>query len=116
MINKDTTFEGTKLKYLLEIEATGFNMETDDFNVTLKRGGKELHFEKADLVVEPYNEVDPETNISTEKHHYYVCFDSAYFGPGAITVVVTMYVPDNAFDDGFRTIVDKFNLVNVLAV
>ncbi len=114
MNNRDTTFEGTELKYLLEIEATGFNMETDDFNVTLKRGDKELHFEKADLVVEPYTEIV--NNVSIEKHHYYVCFDSAYFGPGGIKVVVTMYVPDDAFDDGYRTIVDAFNLINVLGV
>lgn len=59
MNNREHTFEGTELKYLLEIEAIGFDMETDDFNVTLKRGIKELHFEKADFVIEPYSDVDP---------------------------------------------------------
>ena len=116
MINRDTTFKGTMLKYLLTITVPGFSMETDDFNVTLKRGDKQLHFEKADLVVEPYNEVDPETNISTEKHRYYVCFDSEFFGPGVITVIINAFAPDHDFEGGFRREVDKFTLINVLDV
>ncbi|MBR4758347.1 MAG: hypothetical protein IK084_06020 [Bacteroidaceae bacterium] len=114
MINRDTTFDGTKLKYLLDIKATGFEMDRDDFDVLLRRGEKSLLLHKSDLVVKPVTVV--ENNVSIEKHEYYVCFDSHYFGPGTITVIVTMQVPDADFPDGFRTIVDKFGLINVLAV
>ena len=112
----NTAFNGTDLKYLLEIQATGFDMETDDFEVTLKKGQKTLVIKKEDMPVESYYDTDPATNISTEKHNYYVCFDSSYFGSGPITAVVTAYVPDVDFDGGIRKLVDKFELVNVLAV
>lgn len=111
---QDNAFIGTELKYLLEIEASGFDMDTDYFEVLLKRGSKQLVFHREDLAVETYIEIVD--NISVEKHHYYVCFDSEYFGAGLITVVVTAHVPDSDFDDGIRKIVDKFNLVNIQSV
>lgn len=107
----EKTFEGTELKYLLEIESSGFNMETDYFEITLRRGEKELKFKRDDLVAEPYTVVVD--NISIEKHHYYVCFDTAYFGPGPITAIVVALVPDSDFAAGTRKIVDKFLLTNV---
>lgn len=111
---KEQAFNGTMLKYLLEITASGFDMDRDDFEVALKRGTKSLTFRKEDLAVETYTEVID--NVSVEKHHYYVCFDSSYFGNGTIVVVVTAWVPDSDFDGGVRRIVDKFDLINVLAV
>ena len=111
MTVQDNAFIGTELKYLLEISASGFDMDRDDFEITLKRGSKSLNLKKSDLVVEDYTVV--EDNISITKHHYYVCFDSAYFGSGIIAAIITAYVPDEDFDDGFRTEVDKFDLVNV---
>lgn len=111
---QDNAFNTSDLKYLLEINAVGFSMDTDDFDVVLKRGSKTLIFNKADLVVEPYTVV--ENNITIEKNHYYVCFPSDYFGPGDVTVVITARVPDTDFEAGYRREVDKFNLVNVKAI
>lgn len=111
---QDNAFNTSDRKYLLEINAVGFSMDTDDFDVVLKRGSKSLIFHKDDLVVEPYTVV--ENNITIEKNHYYVCFATDDFGPGDVTVVVTAYVPDTDFDSGFRREVDKFNLVNVKAI
>lgn len=108
---QDNSFNTADRKYLLEINATGFSMETDEFEVVLKRGSKTKTFRKEDLVAEPYTVV--ENNISIEKHHYYVCFATDYFGPGEIAVVITAYVPDSDFESGYRREVDKFNLTNV---
>lgn len=102
------------LKYLLEITASGFDMDRDDFEVTLKRGSKSLTIRKEDFVVEEYSVI--ENNISIVKHHYYLCFDSTYFGVGVLEAVVTAWIPDSDFEGGYMRIVDKFNLVNVLAV
>ena len=111
---QDSAFSTSDRKYLLEINAVGFSMDTDNFDVVLKRGSKSLILHKSDLVVEPYTVV--ENNITIEKNHYYVCFATDYFGPGDVTVVVTAYVPDTDFESGFRREVDKFNLVNVKAI
>jgi len=96
-------FVGTELKFRIEIEAGGFSMVNDNFTVTIKRGSKQRVFEKADLAR------DAEDN-------FYVCFDSAEFGGGMIQAVITAYVPDAAFPDGFRTEVYAMDLVNVKRV
>ena len=111
---QDSTFNTSDRKYLLEVDAVGFDMETDDFDVVLKRGSKTLTFKKEDLVVEPYTVY--ENNISIEKHHYYVCFATDYFGPGDIIVIITAYVPDTDFEAGYRREVDRFTLTNVKAL
>ena len=96
-------FVGTELKFRIEIEAGGFSMVNDNFTVTIKRGSKQRVFEKADLAR------DADDN-------FYVCFDSAEFGGGMIQAVITAYVPDAAFPDGFRTEVYAMDLVNVKRV
>ena len=111
---QDSAFNTADRKYLLEINVTGFSMDTDDFDVFLKRGSKTLLLHKDDLPKEPYTVI--ENNISIERNHYYVCFATDYFGPGDITVVITAYVPDLDFESGFRREVDKFTLTNVKAI
>lgn len=96
----EKAFIGTELKFLIKIDAGGFSMADDDFTVTIKRGSTQKVFAKADLVR------DVEDN-------FYVCFDSAEFGSGMIQAVVTAYVPDSSFPDGFRTEVFLMDLVNV---
>lgn len=111
---QDNAFNTSDRKYLLEINAIGFSMDTDNFDVVLKRGSKSLIFHKEDLVVETYTVV--ENNITIDRNHYYVCFATDYFGPGDITVVITAYVPDTDFESGYRREVDKFTLTNVKAI
>lgn len=92
------TYIGTELKYAITITSPGFDMGKDNFEVTLKRGSKSLHFTKDDLVVD-------------EDGQYYVCFDSADLGTGMVAAVITAYVPDDDFPDGLRTEVYKMDLV-----
>ncbi len=93
----DRAFLGTELKFIVEITASGFSMEHDDFNILLKRGNKQRLFEKSDLV---YSDGD-----------YYLCCDTAEFGIGTIQAVITAYVPDLDFPDGLRTEVYKLDLI-----
>lgn len=96
----DKIFVGTELKFKIDIEAEGFSMENDDFNVVIQRRNVKKTFQKSDLVN------DGEGN-------YYVCFDTAEFGVGTISAVVTAYVPDTDFPDGLRTEVYAMDLVNI---
>jgi hypothetical protein len=97
---EDEAFLGTEKKYLLEIKSAGFDMETDDFNVTIKRGANVITLKKEDLVQ------DHEGN-------FYITFDTSDLGTGVASVTVTAYVPDSDFPDGLRTEVEKFNLVRI---
>jgi len=99
----DKIYNGTEVKFLLEILVSGFSMDDDDFEVVLKRGEqKELLLTKGDLLCDDKN--------------WYVAFDTAYFGPGVISCIVKAFVPDEDFEDGLRTEVIKFDLIQNLRV
>ena len=102
---KDKIFQGTEVKYLVEITASGFSMHDDDFNITLRRGNKERTFQKNELIEEMV------IVEGQEKYNYYLCFDTAEFGTGVIVCIVRAFVPDTDFPDGLRTEVDKFDLL-----
>lgn len=99
----DSAFFGTELKFIIEINADGFSMADDDFNITLKRGAFTKVFQKGDLVQD-------------EEDKFYLCFDSAEFGKGMISAIITAYVPDDDFDDGLRTEVQKIDLIRIDSV
>ena len=110
---KDKAYLGNKLKYLVNIQSDGFNMDEDDFEITLKRSGYTRTFQKSDLVVETYVDTSGETPV--ERHLYYLCFDSEEFGKGLIQAITQAYVPDNDFDGGIREEIDKTNLINIIS-
>lgn len=89
---------GTEYTYALNITAPGFSMIENDFKVVLKCGNKSITLEKRDLVRD-------------QEDNFYLCFDSSLLGPGAIYAIVTAYIPDPNFEDGFRTEVVKLNLI-----
>lgn len=98
-MNEDMAYIGTELKYLVTIESPGFSMADDQFEITVKRGTKELNFTKSDLVLRDGN--------------YYLCFDTTDLGTGEVTAIVTAHVPDVDFPDNLRTEVHKVELTKV---
>lgn len=97
---EEHTYLGTELKYLLEIEAEGFSMMANNFEVEVTCGSKKLHFNRSDLVLD-----------SSGK--WYVCFNTSQLGAGKLFAKVTAYVPDDAFEDGIRTEVERVELIPV---
>ena len=93
---------GTKLKYVVEITADGFSMMDDNFTITLKSGQVVKEYTKSQLV-------------QGDDDKFYLCFDTKDFGRGLIKATVTAYVPDEYFEDGYRTEIEKINLINVNA-
>ena len=82
-------YKGTEVKFLIELECEGFDITRDDFNVEVVRGSTSQVLQKADM---PHDD-----------DGYYLCFDTADFGTGVINAIITAYVPDTDFADGFRT-------------
>ena len=87
---------GTELKYKITMTATGFSMDEDDWTVTISRGSASRTFTKADCI--------------HGGDGWYVCFDTAAFGPGQYYGTLTAFVPDNDFPDGTRTEVQLVEL------
>lgn len=96
------------MKYRVRIHIDGFDMVSDDFDITIaKSGGAQHVFQKSDLVERTI------TEGGEVKTAYYLCFDTSEFGPGPLVAIVRAYVPDQDFPDGYRTVIDKLELVNV---
>ena len=111
MMIYDSSFYGTEVKFIVEINSPGFDMVRDDFEIDLKRGSTTRHFDKSDLITETTTEtVD---GVEVEKTNYFLCFDTKDFGKGIITAIITAHVPDTDFPDNIRDEVDKFDFFNV---
>ena len=95
-------YVGTELKYKVTISASGFDQDADDWNVKIIRGKTSRTFDKSECV--------------HGADGWYVCFDTAEFGSGSYAAIVTAFVPDGDFPDGYRTEVKKFDLQPVEAV
>ena len=100
---EDECFLGTEKKYLINIESTGFDMERDDFEVTIKRGSNIIRFTKDNMVKD-------------EEDNWYITFNTSALGAGMASMIVTAHVPDSDFPDGLRDEVDKFNFLRIKGV
>lgn len=92
-------FVGTEVKFKVNITSSGFNMDNDDWSVTIRVGSVSREFAKADCV--------------HGEDGYYVCFDTTEFGVGTYYAIVRADVPDSDFPDGIRTEFTKVALVHV---
>lgn len=90
------TYVGTEMKYKVTISATGFNINNDDWNIEVFRGKTSRKFTKEECI----HGLDG----------WYLCFDTTDFGPGLYYAILTAYVPDSDFPDGYRTEVKKLLL------
>ena len=103
--NTAQSFEGSGLKFLLEITSPGFSMEQDDFLVILKQGPTEKQIQKSAFIEHVV------TENGQEKHEFYFCFDSGLFKAGIVNCIVKAFVPDTDFQGGIRLEIDKFDIV-----
>lgn len=93
---EDRYYIGTELKFAFTITADGFDMDTDDYEITLSCGGKRLPVPKEDIV-------------DGEDGHY-LLVDTSQFPSGTLRMVVTAQVPDDDFGDGMRAEVAALDL------
>ena len=104
--NNSTTeraWVGTGLKFAITITAEGFSQEDDDWKVIFQCGRKTIEVTKADASI-------------GEDDTFYVNVDTSLLGAGTLTAITYAYVPDEDWDGGFRTEVDKQELLYVKEV
>lgn len=111
---EDKSFVGTEMKYKVTITAEGFDMDSDDWEIMVCRGKTCRTFEKADCVHREEQVVTP--SGTTTESVWYLCFNTADFGPGNYYAVLTAHVPDADFPDNIRDEVKKLLLEPVEAV
>lgn len=91
-------YDGTDLKILVEMTATGFDMDTDDWSVGIKCGNKVV------------KKIPKEEAVKTEEG-WFVCVRAADLKPGQVEVIGYAKIPDDDFDDGIRNEVEKDKLL-----
>lgn len=91
---------GTEVKFVVNINCEGFDMDTDDFYIMIMKGHNVVKtYDKADLVL--------------DSDAYLLCIDTKEIGVGNFDVAVNAQVPDEHFDDGFRTEIERVSLMTV---
>ena len=86
--------QGDEAKYQVRIEAEGFNMETDDFEIELSWGmlGRKVTIKKSDTI------------FSVDGFFFVFTTDEMV---GRVTARCTYHIPDIDCPDGLRTEVDE---------
>lgn len=83
------TYLGTKLKYLLDIEGDGFDMDTEDFEVSFIGGTGDIDISKEQMVTDG-------------KGKYYVLVDTNLLGVGVVKAIITAHIHDVDFPGEVR--------------
>ena len=97
---KDSYYVGTDLKFLVNITASGFSMDDDEYTIVLRCNGKEV---QGDVV-------------EGENNEHYLLVDTSQFGSGLLKMIVYADVPDEDFPDGTRREVASFDLCDLKRV
>lgn len=79
---------GSDLKFKIDINATGFNQETDPYDIDVYCGKKRLHF--------------TQEHVKWCDDNFYLPVPTDKLAPGQLKIVITAHVPDDDFDDGYR--------------
>ena len=82
-------YVGTELKIAIGIQCEGFDMQTDAWTATVKRGDKSIV-------------CDRNTNSAYDGENWYLLVDSSVLGKGMYVLVVDIDVPDTDFPDLLR--------------
>ena len=90
---------GEGLKWAVTMECEGFDMDTDDWVITVTRGNKSVTF-------------TPETSINRDGQ-WYICLNSSLLGPGEAYIIFEARVPDDDFEEGFRREIKRYKLVDL---
>lgn len=106
----DVCYRGTEIKFHVELACSGFDMDTDDWDLKMSCGKKTVTIEKRG----EYAEGDelPE-GLAVEDGEWYVYIDTSQMPEGLLKVVAKAYVVDKNASGGIREEVDKQTLCHL---
>lgn len=92
---------GTDPKIRVNLQCTGFDMFDDNFSVDIRCGKNVKTYPKSNAAW-----------VTDEDGNYYLCLNGEDLS-GLVTMVATLYVPDEDFVGGIRKEVVKKDLFNL---
>lgn len=87
------------LKFAVNMTCEDFDMDTDDWTITVTRGRNSIVFDK-------------DSAIKGTDEQWYICIDTEALGPGRMDIIFEALVPDDDFEGGVRKEVMKYPLIN----
>ena len=100
-----TIYKGDEHKFAIKLEAEGFSMDTDDFEIEIIGTGKSLKGYKnptagsgTDVIIYKETTGQGEEQQST----WYCIVDTSKLNAGNLRAVATAYIPDAHANDGVR--------------
>lgn len=105
-------YKGEEIKFAINIEAPGFSMDADDFDIEVKSGrtsvkGYKDNSKSQDLAVRIFSEtIPPEEEGGEPTLQWYVIVDTSSLATGQMRVISTAYIVDANANDGVRKSID----------
>ena len=94
-----TGFHGGDYKYAVSMTCEGFNMNTDDWIITVHGGCRAVTF-------------TPETSVYSEaEDQWYICLNTDLLGFGQLFITFEAHVPDTDFPSGYRREKETYKLI-----
>lgn len=97
-------YEGSDLKFLVEMTSEGFSMDDDEWSVGVQIGSKIV------------TTIPKEKCIKGEDGKWYVCVNKEFVKKGEFSLIAYAHVPDADFEDGDREEVFKQHMGNIQKV
>lgn len=85
---EDKYYLGSDLKFKIDITASGFDQDTDEYTIDLYSGNQKISYTDKDIV--------------TQDNNHYLLVNTDQLRPGPIKLVITAFVPDEDFESGVR--------------
>jgi len=131
----DNFYVGDEIKFALNIEAEGFSMDDDDFDVEVLSSShgsasaskgdvpnsesRLIIFKESNGTSSDSDSSDSDSSDSSSSENqpgqWFAIVDTTDFQPGRLRVVATAYVPDANANDGVRRMSSVQNLVQLRA-
>lgn len=92
-------FHGGDYKYAVSITAEGFDMNTDDWIITVTGGCKSVTFTPSNSVYDD------------EEDQWYICINTDLLGFGQAYITFEAHVPDTDFEAGYRREKETYKLI-----
>lgn len=110
---KQEYFIGNDLKFRIDISATGFSMDSDNFTIDIYNGKNRHTLTKEDLIhVSDLDADSGEDGIGLDEG-WYLLINTKDFVPGLVWMSVQASVPDDDFPSGYRSEVATAPLCNL---
>lgn len=106
---EEYTWKGTGLKYAVNMTCEGFDMDTDDWTITVTRGNQSKEF-TPDNSIQEVIETPTQGGGVTTSTQWYICLDTDEFASGELYITFDACVPDSDFPSGIRHEIQEFLL------